>query len=36
MYRHLLDADEEFRQLFTRILNVAPENIVGGVESARA
>ena len=34
--RFSVDADEEFRQLFTRILNVAPENIVGGVESARA
>ena len=28
--RFSIDADEEFRQLFTRILNLAPEHVVGG------
>jgi nucleotide-binding universal stress UspA family protein/hemerythrin-like domain-containing protein len=28
--RFNLDADEEFRQMFSRILNLAPENVIGG------
>ena len=28
--RFNVDADEEYRQLFTRILNLAPENVIGG------
>ncbi len=28
--RFNVDADEEFRQMFARILNLAPENVVGG------
>ena len=28
--RFNVDADEEFRQLFSRILNLAPENVGGG------
>ena len=27
--RFPVDADEEFRQLFSRILNLAPENVIG-------
>ena len=30
--RFSVDTDEEYRQLFTRILNLAPESVVGGVE----
>ena len=29
------DADEEFRQLFARILNLAPERMVGGAGGMR-
>ena len=28
--RFNVDADEEFRQMFSRILNLAPENVIGG------
>ena len=28
--RFSVDADEEFRQLFARILNLAPDHVVGG------
>jgi hemerythrin-like domain-containing protein len=28
--RFNVDADEEYRQLFSRILNLAPENVIGG------
>jgi hypothetical protein len=32
--RFSVDADEEYRQLFTRILNLAPEGVVAGVRLA--
>ena len=32
--RFTIDAGEEFRHLFTRILNLAPEPMVGGVHRA--
>jgi nucleotide-binding universal stress UspA family protein/hemerythrin-like domain-containing protein len=32
--RFSVDADEEYRQLFTRIINLAPEGAVGGVRRA--
>ena len=32
--RFNVDADEEFRQLFSRILNLAPENVIGGTARA--
>ena len=32
--RFSVDADEEFRQLFARILNLAPENVIGGTARA--
>ena len=32
--RFNVDADEEFRQLFSRILNLAPEKVIGGTADA--
>jgi len=32
--RFNVDADEEFRQLFSRILNLAPEHVIGGTARA--
>jgi len=32
--RFNVDTDEEFRQMFTRILNLAPENVIGGTARA--
>ncbi len=33
--RFSVDADEEYRQLFARILNLAPAHVVGGADGAR-